>query len=196
MSPRVDSEDRRTQIIEAAIRCLLRDGYNSTSMNAIVAESGLSTGTIYWHFENKKELFVSVFEYVINQAVGDFGEFFEVDMAASQKLHMILSSISHISEDNIATYSVPVKFMIELLHDEDILARYQQINTGMAEQIREIIEQGIQDGEFREVDPIETSWMLVASIEGLLLYHAFGMPGSTSKQSQIMADIVIAGLKN
>ena len=51
MPPRPDvSEERRGQIIEAALACFTRKGYANTTIDDIVAESGLSKGAIYWYF--------------------------------------------------------------------------------------------------------------------------------------------------
>ncbi|WP_314324035.1 TetR family transcriptional regulator [Paenarthrobacter ilicis] len=47
---------RREQIAEAALRRFSRDGFANTSMADIIAESGLSAGSIYSHFASKAEL--------------------------------------------------------------------------------------------------------------------------------------------
>jgi AcrR family transcriptional regulator len=47
---------RRDQIASAALRCLRRNGVRGTSIADVVAESGLSAGAIYSHFQNKAEL--------------------------------------------------------------------------------------------------------------------------------------------
>ncbi|MFC5213773.1 TetR/AcrR family transcriptional regulator [Streptomyces coerulescens] len=49
-------ELRRTQIAEAAVRCFGRNGLERTSIADIIAESGLSAGSIYAHYRNKAEL--------------------------------------------------------------------------------------------------------------------------------------------
>jgi AcrR family transcriptional regulator len=48
--------DRRDQIAAAAFRCFARAGFAGTSMADIIAESGLSAGSIYSHFESKADL--------------------------------------------------------------------------------------------------------------------------------------------
>jgi AcrR family transcriptional regulator len=73
MTPKPDiAAERRTQIIEAALACFTRKGYNNTTMDDIVAESGLSKGSLYWYFKSKDELFeaamLSVFMDVGEQA--------------------------------------------------------------------------------------------------------------------------------
>lgn len=51
---------RRNEILEAAARAFGAKGYQHTSMADVVAESGLSTGAVYGHFEGKRELFTAV----------------------------------------------------------------------------------------------------------------------------------------
>lgn len=48
--------DRRTQILEAALRCFLARGYLATSIADIRRESGASTGSIYHFFPGKGAL--------------------------------------------------------------------------------------------------------------------------------------------
>lgn len=53
-------DERRAQILAAAIRCFARNGYHRTSMADIIAESGLSAGAIYGYFSGKQELIQAV----------------------------------------------------------------------------------------------------------------------------------------
>ena len=46
--------DRKTQILDAAIRCFARRGFHLTSMHDISAEAGISVGLIYRYFANKE----------------------------------------------------------------------------------------------------------------------------------------------
>jgi len=47
---------RRAQIARAALACIARDGVAGTSMADIIKESGLSSGSIYSHFDGKEAL--------------------------------------------------------------------------------------------------------------------------------------------
>ncbi|MPY32836.1 TetR/AcrR family transcriptional regulator [Streptomyces adustus] len=53
---------RRAQILDAARRCFLRDGFHSTSMQDLFAESGLSAGAVYRHFGSKNEVITAIVE--------------------------------------------------------------------------------------------------------------------------------------
>ena len=54
--PRVSRETRETEIVEAAIRCVLRSGFHGSSMDAIAREAGISVGMIYRYFSSKEAI--------------------------------------------------------------------------------------------------------------------------------------------
>jgi len=45
---------RRTQILEAAVRLWLRQGFDATAVEAIAREAGLAKGTVYLYFPSKE----------------------------------------------------------------------------------------------------------------------------------------------
>jgi len=61
--PRVSREyldRRRDEIVAAALRCFAREGFHRTTMQDIVAESGLSPGALYRYFVGKEELIAAI----------------------------------------------------------------------------------------------------------------------------------------
>ena len=60
--PRGGLADKRRSILTGALTVFARDGYTRASIDAIAAEAGVSTRTIYNHFEDKARLFQSVIQ--------------------------------------------------------------------------------------------------------------------------------------
>jgi AcrR family transcriptional regulator len=61
--PRVTDEHRerrRRQILDAALACFDRRGLHATTTDDIVAEAGLSTGTIYRYFDSKDAIIEAI----------------------------------------------------------------------------------------------------------------------------------------
>jgi AcrR family transcriptional regulator len=52
----------RRQILDAAAEIAGERGYSGTSISAVSKRSGLPHSSIYWHFENKDDLFAAVIE--------------------------------------------------------------------------------------------------------------------------------------
>jgi TetR/AcrR family transcriptional regulator, transcriptional repressor of aconitase len=53
---------RRDQILAAARRCFLRDGFHATSMQDLFAEAGLSSGAVYSYFASKDDMILAIAE--------------------------------------------------------------------------------------------------------------------------------------
>jgi len=56
-------QDKKKQILDAAIRCFARKGFNATSIQEIVDELGMAKGSLYFYFKSKDELLVSIIDY-------------------------------------------------------------------------------------------------------------------------------------
>jgi AcrR family transcriptional regulator len=63
--PRVSTafkEDRRSEILEAARRCVARSGFHQTSMHDICTEAGMSPGNLYRYFPSKEAIIAAIAE--------------------------------------------------------------------------------------------------------------------------------------
>jgi TetR/AcrR family transcriptional regulator, mexJK operon transcriptional repressor len=69
--PAGGSELKRSAIAQAALRLFLRDGFARTSVDAIAEEAGVSKRTIYNHYGDKENLFLSVVSETYDSLIGD-----------------------------------------------------------------------------------------------------------------------------
>ncbi|MEO8136587.1 MAG: TetR/AcrR family transcriptional regulator, partial [Betaproteobacteria bacterium] len=53
---KVQPEDTRRQILNAAAKLLRQNGYASTSLRDIAAATGMKAGSLYYHFASKEEI--------------------------------------------------------------------------------------------------------------------------------------------
>jgi len=58
-----EAEKTRQTVLEAALTLFSRDGYSLTTLSRIAREAGCSRGPIYWHFQNKDDLYEAVLAY-------------------------------------------------------------------------------------------------------------------------------------
>ena len=59
----------RAHLIETATRLFAAHGYDGTSIEAVLADSGVSRGSLYHHFAGKEVLFLAVMEEVGTRTV-------------------------------------------------------------------------------------------------------------------------------
>lgn len=57
--------ETRNRILDAAERIFFDKGVSRTSLSNIAQAAGVTRGAIYWHFENKGDLFTAMFDRVV-----------------------------------------------------------------------------------------------------------------------------------
>jgi AcrR family transcriptional regulator len=62
---------RREEILAATLRAVASKGYSRVAIADVIAESGLSAGAIYAHFDGKQDLFLAVVEEVLGDRRAD-----------------------------------------------------------------------------------------------------------------------------
>jgi AcrR family transcriptional regulator len=67
MSARATSEERREQVIEAAVKEFAANGFHATTTGAIAKRAGISQPYIYALFPNKHELFLAVHRHGVDR---------------------------------------------------------------------------------------------------------------------------------
>ncbi|GAA2071810.1 TetR/AcrR family transcriptional regulator [Pseudolysinimonas kribbensis] len=63
MPKRVDHEQRRREIIEAAWRLVARGGFAAATMREIAAEAGFANGGLKYYFDSKDDLLIAAFQH-------------------------------------------------------------------------------------------------------------------------------------
>jgi AcrR family transcriptional regulator len=63
--------ERREQIVAAALRALVRDGVDRTTMRTVAAEAKVSLSTLHYVFQSKEGLFRAVLEEIIQEISQD-----------------------------------------------------------------------------------------------------------------------------
>ncbi|TVQ96348.1 MAG: TetR/AcrR family transcriptional regulator [Deltaproteobacteria bacterium] len=167
-------EERRAQILDAAKKCFIRDGFAHTRVDDIAREAGLSKGGIYFHFSSKREIFDALhdLEYERNMAV--LASIGQEDIPASEKLTRMANQMVtyfHGNEEHR-------RFLIVLgemgMREPEVHARILDSHRSYVDALTEIIEAGADSGEFRELSPRGVAMFLKLLIDGIEQGFALG----------------------
>ena len=100
MKPNTDYT-KRNLLIKAARDEFIKKGYSKASLRTICAKAGVTTGALYFFFENKAELFSAVVDPSINELKALLNSFFVEDakyLASAESLEAIESGHNEASE--------------------------------------------------------------------------------------------------
>jgi len=89
---RVNGEESRTRILDAATEVASERGYDGTSIALVSERSGLPASSIYWHFEDKDHLIAAVIERSFNRWLEGMGAWVPKTRGASR--HELLAASS------------------------------------------------------------------------------------------------------
>jgi AcrR family transcriptional regulator len=163
-------EERRQQILDAALEVFSRTGYHVTNVSDVAAQAGVSQGTIYWYFDSKDELF----QAALLSAFGDINEEAFAALSgcdtATEKLLVLADSMVGLADEAEGLFMLFLGYWASSDRQEtsaqvwvDLLRRYRDI-------VVEIVEEGIGRGEFKPVDAEGLVWALLAAYDGLAAY--------------------------
>ena len=80
------------------------------------------------------------------------------------------------------------------IRDEEIRERVLTVHERFLGLLSALIEQGIQEGQFREIDPLAGAMLLKATMDGLVGQAAIGVPPDTDRLLTDGIRVVLAGL--
>lgn len=84
--PAQKGEATRSHVIEVATELFSRDGYEATTIEAVLADAGISKGALYHHFAGKDDLFEAVFVAVETDVIARVGAAAEGATTAAEAL--------------------------------------------------------------------------------------------------------------
>lgn len=170
---------RRQQIIGAALRCMVGEGFHKTTMADVITEAGLSAGAVYGYFKSKNDLIRAISEI----AIGEASDLLEVRAAdpepitPEEALTLLLRSIEDRSKGpNGDLTRVGIQAWSEALRDPLVHAivsgRMQQLRSAFEAVCRRAKAEGLLP---RSARPREVAQVLQGMVTGYIVQrHILG----------------------
>jgi AcrR family transcriptional regulator len=164
-------EDKRRQLLDAAVRVFARKGFHASRVGDIAEEAGVAHGLLYHYFESKDQVLEAVFHENWSVLLARIASVEETDEAAVDQLR-------HISAILLRTWlHLPdvVRVVIrEFGRSPELAARIGELAEPI-DVIKRVIERGIERGEFRsDIDARVAATVVYGSIDELLTGWVLG----------------------
>jgi AcrR family transcriptional regulator len=190
-------EDKRRQLIDAAVRVFARKGFHASRVGDIAEEAGVAHGLLYHYFKSKDEVLQAVFHENWSLLVARIESVEETDEPAADQLR-------HISAIVLRTWlHLPdvVRVVIQEFGRSPELAERIGELTLPIDALQRVIARGIETGEFRQdIDPIFAATVVYGSIDELLTGWVLGrLPASeedVAKAEQTLVEVTLRGLQD
>ena len=164
------SEIRRNQILDAATKVFVRQGFQHARMDDIVEESGLSKGTLYWYFKSKEDIINAILRRLFT---GDLEHLESLVYAPGTASERLIQLTDHrVSGLKRMSSLVPIifEFYAVAVHQQWVQQFINEYFHHFRTLLEELVQQGIDSGEFRQVNARNTAISIASLYEGLTLH--------------------------
>ena len=195
MTTHKTKEQRREQIINAALQCFSEKGYYEASMDDIVREANLSKGSLYWHFKNKRELFLSIVDFWMNEFAEGLESTLENAGTPSQKLYALVLAVKESTAIRPELLRAQMEFYSMAVRDEELQSRLKEGYEINWQFLQMILHEGIASGEFRPVPVEQVARLTMAYMDGALLHREINGSASVAEIMDEIYETLIVLLK-
>lgn len=199
MSPRPDvSEERRNQILEAALTVFARLGFQQARMDDIAQESKLSKGALYLYYKSKDAIIAALLKYFFDQEFKRLQAFVAVEYRETVYEQLMSLSRELVKAMQWMAQFMPIAFEFYAIagRDREVRQYLKEYYALYRKELARLIQRGIERGELRAVDAQETATTLVALYEGLaLLYFVDPQALQWAEQTEASVRLLLSGLQ-
>jgi AcrR family transcriptional regulator len=182
-------EARRTQILEAALRCFARQGYYATTIQDVVVEAGLSRGGIYTYYPTKEALYLALSQWWSCGVEEALRKRWTPTLSPKALLRLSIEGIGAQVEAEADACRVLIEGWTLAHHLPGLQGHIQEQFERAEQRLRWVLTNGVEQGEFRANLAVEWQAKLVlATLHGLMVrWHL--SPGSVDWQ-QVAGEII------
>ena len=152
----VPAVEKRAEIITAARSQFVEFSYESAPISRIAKHAGVTTNTIYWYFEDKDDLLVSVLEEIFLE---NFKELEDIKSApARDQLYWVIQKLK-VFHRLVSTVHLRIQFSekVKAWHD----GFHAQINAALEKNLPPPSDQAARDAKLR---------IIAFGIEGIITH--------------------------
>jgi TetR/AcrR family transcriptional regulator, cholesterol catabolism regulator len=182
---------RRQEIAQAAVRLFVEKGFMETSMREIADAAGVGKSTLYDYFPNKDEILISFVVEEVRLLSTQAEKIIAQPLSAADKFRLILQNQMKYILANKTLY-LKLSFETQRLSFESQQI-VQQHRHAYQDMLCDLVQEGIQNGEFRAVNPLlVVQGMIYLLTSAVFTSRPTGLPDEMLSEA---FDIIFKGLE-
>jgi TetR/AcrR family fatty acid metabolism transcriptional regulator len=191
----IAQEEKRRQILEAAVRVFARSGYHTSRVGDIAEEAGVAHGLLYHYFAGKEAVLEAVFRETWGELLEAVHAVEEAGEPAQEQLRQVAAIVLRSWKRRPDVVRVLVR---EIARSPDLHKRFDELG-GLFAAIERIVARGQAEGRFRDdLDPRLASWIFYGALEEILTGWVLGrLPdgeAAVAEAERTVVEVVAGGL--
>lgn len=168
------SDERRRQIMEAALPVFAEKGFKGTTNRDIAQAAGIAPGLIYWYFKSKEDLFNAILDEFSPLSKATLPLDTMIDVPPEQLLPMLLQGIASMFQESQIFLVVRLS-IAESLHSPSEGKRINAIFKRLIDPLSDYFRAQIAMGRLRDEDPLLMAQLFFSNIGIFFLRRQVGL---------------------
>jgi len=186
-----EQEKRRHEIFHQVVKIFSKKGFHETSMQEIAQVAGLGKSTLYDYFKTKDEILIYFFEDQLRDMTREAQKIALQNLSADKRLRQI-------TERYLESLQANKSLFLKLMQESQRLKlesqkQVQAKRYAYQDLIRALIEEGIREGVFRNVNSLLAARLLISSISSAV--YGSRSTGTPQEMLQETMDIFFKGIE-
>ncbi|MGW6279299.1 TetR/AcrR family transcriptional regulator [Kribbella sp. NPDC055071] len=166
-------EQRRRHVLVSAWQCFTRDGFHATSMDDIIAATGMSSSAVYRYFRSKSELVDATAEESLKRIRDLLAGLLAQEPAPSlaEVVEALVDYVAkHNKDEDYDLSKIAVYAWAEALRRPEVRTRTHDFYAGVRAQLTQLAQRWRDDGRLAPgADPDAVGAVLLTMLPGLIV---------------------------
>lgn len=175
--------NKEERILKSAFELFCRNGFAETDIESIAKKAGVAKGTVYLYFKNKNELFMRSMIFVFDEFDAQVKILMNERETYREKLKEFISLNIHIMLTNNIMSKMLLGELYNVLKKENAmkLTSFREKMGMKFVELEALIRAGIKNGEFRDVDPVSASTMIMGGMNMIVMRNSVNRKNESSQ---------------
>ena len=184
---------KKEVIIDKATRLFMEKGFGSASMRDIAEHVGVEAASLYNHIQSKSEILQDICFKVANQFIQNLEQVEASSASALEKMETLIRFHIRMMLQQYESIYISDHEWRHL--PEPYLSNFLNQRRHYRKRLASIIEQGMQTGQMKEIEPYVAVLTILSAISGIESWHRSRKNITEEVLEENMVKFLVEGLK-
>ncbi len=185
---------KKQMIMEAAAKLFRDRGYSATSMRDLAKAVHLQASSLYNHIKGKQEILKEICFHNAHHFLAGIEQIVQEETSPAEQLETLILLHLRVATSDATSIT---SFNDEWRHlEQPELDQFIKLRRRYEAHFRDIIEKGIAEGSFRQVDPNIVMYTILSSLRWVYDWYRPDRSDSIEQIGQEIVSLVLKGLQH
>src|SRR6056297_301016 len=186
-------KDTRTEIMDQAIKLFAEKGFSDTSISKIAKSAKVGKGTIYWHFDSKEDLFLSIIKEKGKVYFEKVKSLEESKDKPSEIIYKYIKDRIKFVEDN-NDLAMMIVNNSDVIINKEFRHYMEKWHAQIMEVLEKAIDKGIKNGAFVNANSEELALMIINTANSAHHNFVCTLSGDADIKAEKIYNFIMHGL--